>query len=282
MSANFPDDARNKEAWPSELGKRRPKSVVKQGPEPTLVQYLGWLDSLEDRDEASAGNTSTKRYWQKFCEQTQNKKMVASWMGFARDVRTADGLLKFRPAFGYIEFGTAPGGRLHPLISFPSAGEFKDKTNSGLGRKDDGDDDHDDHDDDDGSKGNEAVVKSLAAAGSKRTDAAPTKRARQDAQDEGDDDSGDVTRHWAKKPREQKPGRPTSSSACPAPAQPKIIQFTEQAPQLKQWVEEATGPLLLHDPTLTRQFEPNEGDRTQEGNDTSFDGVKEVKREYSP
>ncbi|KAI7786682.1 hypothetical protein LA080_002793 [Diaporthe eres] len=61
----------------------------------SFQKYLGWLDSLEGQDEASASNTSTKRYWQKFCQQMQNKKMMASWMEIARNIRTADGLLTF-------------------------------------------------------------------------------------------------------------------------------------------------------------------------------------------
>lgn len=200
MSVNFPDDARSQETWPSELGKRRPKSAEEQGPEPTLVQYLGWLDSLEDRDEASANNTSTKRYWQKFCQQTQNKKMVASWMEFARDVRTADGLLTFQPAFSHVNFGISPGGRLHPLISFPSANEFKGKTIAALVRQGDNGNDVD------GEKEDEAVIRPSEAGGNKKTAAAPTKRPRQDVKDEDDEDCGDAARHLAKKPRQRTEG----------------------------------------------------------------------------
>lgn len=76
-------------------GKEKAQEPGRTRSKPTLVQYLGWLDSLEGQDEASASNTSTKRYWQKFCQQTQNKKMMASWMEFARNIRSADGLLTF-------------------------------------------------------------------------------------------------------------------------------------------------------------------------------------------
>lgn len=200
MSVNFPDDARDKETWPSELGKRRPKSAVEQGPEPTLVQYLGWLDSLEDRDEASTNSTSTKRYWQKFCQQTQNKKTVASWMAFARDIRTVDGMLPFRPAFSHVDFGISPGGRLHPLISFPSANEFEEKTNAALVRPDDGSGDAD------GGKEDEAVTRPSAAAGNKKTAPAPTKRPRQVIEDENDDDDGDTIMHLEKKARKKTEG----------------------------------------------------------------------------
>lgn len=200
MSVNFPDDARDKETWPSELGKRRPKNAVEKVSQPTLVQYLGWLDSLEDRDEASANNTSTKRYWQKFCQQTQNKKMVTSWMEFARDIRTADGLLTFRPAFGHVNSGISTGGPLHPLIFFPSANEFKEKTDAALVRQNHG------HGDADGSKEDEAVIRPWAPAGNKKTAAAPTKRTREDIEDEDDEDYGDAARHLAKKPKEETEG----------------------------------------------------------------------------
>lgn len=273
MSAHFPDDARHEETLSNEPGKTGPKSAVKQGPQPTLAQYLGWLDSLEDRDEASANNTSTKMYWRKFCEQTQNKKMVASWVEFARDVRTVDGLLKFRPAFGHINFDISPGGRLHPLISFPSAGYFKDNTSATLARQDD-----DDHDDSYGSKKDDAVIRRLTAAGSNKTDAAPTKRARQDAQDEDGDDSGDVAGHRAKKRRQQKTARPSSSSSRSARV-PKFFQLAQKRLQLKQRLIEVSGLLQLPDSPLQPHFEAKAGERTQKGNETNFEPVK---REYSP
>lgn len=147
-----------------------------------MKQYLGWLNSLVDRDEESATNTSTKRYWLKFCEQTQNKKMVISWMEFARDIRTADGLLEFRPAFQHVDVSSSSGGHLHPLISFPSMGEFKYKTNAILDRRDD------DADDADGNEEEEPTIRRLTVAGKKRKPVAPKKRPRQSIQ--GGDDNG--------------------------------------------------------------------------------------------
>lgn len=131
MRHNYPDEARKEEAWPSEEGKRRPKGGVKgsdEPPEPTMVQYLGWLDSLENRKEANVNNTSTLRYWKKFCEESSNKKMVASWMQFARASRTVDGYHKFHPNRKNVEFPITGRGTLHPLVSFPSSTDFKKLT----------------------------------------------------------------------------------------------------------------------------------------------------------
>lgn len=162
-----------------------------------MKQYLGWLNSLVNRDEKSAVNSSTKMYWKRFCKQKQNKKMVASWMAFARDVRTADGLLKFRPAFKHVNVSISPGTQLHPLISFPSTAEFKDKTNATLGRRDD------DADDADGNEEEDPTIRPLAAAGNKRKAVAPTKRPRQSIQGEDDDGSGEGS-GVAKKARKER------------------------------------------------------------------------------
>lgn len=177
MLVNFPDEVRQRKSGPSQSqpskpGKKKPRNGVKRSPEPTMKQYLGWLNSLVNRDEKSAVNSSTKMYWKRFCKQKQNKKMVASWMAFARDVRTADGLLKFRPAFKHVNVSISPGTQLHPLISFPSTAEFKDKTNATLGRRDD-----------------------IAVA--------PTKRPRQSIQGEDDDGSGEGS-GVAKKARKER------------------------------------------------------------------------------
>lgn len=193
MLANFPDEVRQpRPSKPAEEnpgneepGEEEPRSDVERSPEPTMKQYLGWLNSLVNRDEESAMESFTKTYWKRFCKQKQNKKMVASWMEFARDVRTADGLLEFRPAFKYVDASVPPGSQLHPLISFPSMGEFRDKTNATLGRRDD------DADDADGNEEEEPAVRPLAAAGNKRKPAAPTKRPRQSIQGEDDDASGE-------------------------------------------------------------------------------------------
>lgn len=197
MLVNFPDEVRQRKPRPSNPGKKKPRSGVKRSPEPSMKQYLGWVNSLVNRDEESAMEISIKRYWKRFCKQKQNKKMVASSMEFARDVRTADGLLEFRPAFRHVDVSISPGGQLHPLISFPSAGEFNDKTNATLGRRDD------DTDDADGNEEEEPAVRPLAAAGNKRIPVAATKRPRQSIQCEDDDASGEGA-GLAKKARKER------------------------------------------------------------------------------
>lgn len=90
---------------------------------PTLTQYLGWLDSLKNRDEEQAHNTNIKKYWNMFCAQPENKKMVASWKEFAQDIRTPT-YHQFQPNIEGLEDYIKGGGKLHPQISFPSSKEF--------------------------------------------------------------------------------------------------------------------------------------------------------------
>ncbi|KAG6367962.1 hypothetical protein INS49_002162 [Diaporthe citri] len=151
----------------------------------------------KSEDVDKAGNTKAAKAGTPFPKMAGTTKTVASCMEFARDIRTADGLLTFRPAFSHVNFSISPGGRLHPLMSFPSANEFKKKTNAALVRRDDDDDDDDEAD---GGKEDETVIRPSAAAGNKKTATAPTKRHRQDINNENDGDCGDVARHLAKKP----------------------------------------------------------------------------------
>lgn len=124
MCVNFPDEV-SENAKPRAENKERDPRNEPAGP--TVGEYLGWLDSLQDRDEAKASNTPTKRYWDKFCEQPENKTMVASWKVYARDIRTKDGFEKFRPDFSNTDkkhLTKASRRRTRQLISFPSDEDF--------------------------------------------------------------------------------------------------------------------------------------------------------------
>lgn len=223
MSVNFPDEVSSRTAS-SQLGKG---NAGEQAPEPSLAQWIGWLDSQKDRNETKANDTLTTRYWQKFCEQTQNKKTVNSWMEFASNVRTADGLKQFQPAFDYVGFGTSPDRRvyLHPLISFPSAGQYREKEKAALGRQVDSDDGIDRSEED------ESAIEPPTAAANKEESAAPKKRSRQctkgtpagatkqTATDEDDADSSDrPSAKSAKRPRTKKTARPSTPRSREASA----------------------------------------------------------------
>lgn len=178
------------DAWTSIQNKRRPKTAVSKGdPEPTLVQYLGWLDSLKDRDEASVNNTSTVRYWDRFCDRAENKKMVTSWKMFARDCRTLDGLHEFKPDFGQVDFPAGPGGRLHPLVSFPDQNKFTDMKDK-LGQPNSGDEA-----DENGGSSLTTTARHKAAARKRKAESEAFERLSidsADSQDDGDEEEADV------------------------------------------------------------------------------------------
>lgn len=64
--------------------------------------------------------------------------------------------------------------------------------------------------------------------------------------------------------------------------QPEIIKLKENILKLNQGLDEISGLLQLRVSLLQPHFEAEAGERTQKGNETNFDPVKEVKREYSP
>lgn len=133
MREHYPEEVRENK-WAINKGKQnviqRP-NAAKFGP--SLLQYLGWLDSLQKRNEKCANNTVVKRNWIKFCEESQNEEMVRSWKEFARDLRTADGFHRFRPDLDIMGGTLAKSSRMRGLIVFLGQTDSQNMERAGEG-----------------------------------------------------------------------------------------------------------------------------------------------------